>query len=339
MKKERTINVDVVRLIISLMVVAIHTYPLQFISDDVDFYFTRVICRICVPFFFMITGFFVISKAVDDRKVLIDYTKKMLIMYAISMVIYLPILIYTGYFKDFSLWLFIKDILFDGYYFHLWYFPALILGTWITYFAIKKFDLKRVGVAFLVLYLIGLLGDSYYGLSTKIPFVKTFFDRIFAISFYTRNGVFYAPMFLYFGYSININKVSDKTKIKKYLLLGIISYILMIGESYILHTLDIQRHTSMYLLLLPTCYFLFKYMMNSKTSSNKFLRESSTWIYIMHPFILTGIRFVANYFGCVIFYKHSLLYFVSTSILSFAFAASLVLVKNKVLKKHETLKV
>ncbi len=332
MKKDKSINVDLVRLIISILVISIHTYPLMFISDDVDFAFTRVFCRICVPFFLMITGYFVMDKALKDKNIAIQYTKKMLIMYAISMVIYLPILIYTGYFKDFSWWLFVKDILFDGFYFHLWYFPALIFGSWLMYFLLKKVDIKVVGVLCFVLYLIGVCGDSYYFLATRIPFVKSFFDAVFSITFYTRNGLFYVPMFLFLGYIVKKSKTNIGRG--KYFALGAICLAIMMVEGMVLHHFELPRHTSMYIALVPACYFLFKGLMGGKTSSNKFMRETSTWVYIMHPFIVTGVRTLGNMFHIEIIYQHSLLYFVLVTIITLTFSSGLVYVLTKRRARH-----
>lgn len=326
MKKTNTIDVDLVRFIISILVIAIHTYPLQFISDGVDYTFTRVFCRICVPFFLMISGYFVVEKALDDKKVLIEHSKKMAIMYLISIAIYLPIQIYTGYFENFSFWLFIKDVLFDGFYFHLWYFPATIFGMWFIYFLIKHFNKMTLGLIVTILYLIGLFGDNYYRLSINSSFLKTFYDMVFSITYYTRNGLFYAPIFLYIGY---VTKKYIK-KADANLFWGIICLVFMLVEGTILRLLAWPRHTTMYIFLVPTCYFLFSYMMTRKTGSNKFLREASTWIYIMHPFMVTGVRFLGNLFHIEVIYKQSLLYFLLVTAITCTFATGLVYVKNKI---------
>lgn len=49
---------DGFRVISALLVVSIHTSPLESISPDADWLLTRVIARIAVPFFFMSTGYF-----------------------------------------------------------------------------------------------------------------------------------------------------------------------------------------------------------------------------------------------------------------------------------------
>ena len=61
-------NFDTFRLIAAFMIVAIHTYPLTILSENIDYIFTRVLFRIAVPFFFMITGYFVLPVALKEKE-------------------------------------------------------------------------------------------------------------------------------------------------------------------------------------------------------------------------------------------------------------------------------
>ncbi|NLM03852.1 MAG: acyltransferase, partial [Clostridiales bacterium] len=58
-------GLDYFRIIAAALVVAIHTSPLSIINDRADFIFTRILCRIAVPFFFMVSGFFLYA---DNRR-------------------------------------------------------------------------------------------------------------------------------------------------------------------------------------------------------------------------------------------------------------------------------
>ena len=51
---------DRFRIIAALAVIAIHTSPLATFHEGADFFLTRVLARIAVPFFFMVTGHFVV---------------------------------------------------------------------------------------------------------------------------------------------------------------------------------------------------------------------------------------------------------------------------------------
>ena len=59
--KQNTGGLDIFRLAAAFLVVAIHTSPLISFSAEGDFFLTRVLARTAVPFFFMVTGQFVLS--------------------------------------------------------------------------------------------------------------------------------------------------------------------------------------------------------------------------------------------------------------------------------------
>ena len=43
---------------------------------------------------------------------------------------------------------------------------------------------------------IGVFGDSYYGLIENVPLLRSLYTGIFYISSYTRNGIFFAPIYI-----------------------------------------------------------------------------------------------------------------------------------------------
>lgn len=287
---KQKLNLDVYRFIAALMIVAIHVYPLSVFSEDLDYFFTRVLFRIAVPLFLMITGYFVIPAYEKNNNKLKTYILKILKIYMISILIYIPINVYTGNFNSFNIITFFKDILFNGTMYHLWYFPALIMGLYITCFILKKFS-KRALLIFILLYIIGLFGDSYYGLINNIPILNNFYSLIFNVFNYTRNGLFYVPIFLYIGYMFN-NKSFYKNKFSFLILFLLLGFMLV--EGMILYYNNIPRHTSMYLLLVPVSFVLFKILLSTTTGSNKNLRNLATWIYILHPLFIVFIRIFAK---------------------------------------------
>ena len=77
----------------ALLVVAIHTSPLTTYSPDGDFLLTRSLARVAVPFFFMVTGQFVLGKVLQGRRpfsALWRQVKKILLLYLVAVVLYLP---------------------------------------------------------------------------------------------------------------------------------------------------------------------------------------------------------------------------------------------------------
>ena len=54
--KKRPAALDGFRMFAALLVVCIHTSPLASLNADADFWLTRVLARVGVPFFFLVSG-------------------------------------------------------------------------------------------------------------------------------------------------------------------------------------------------------------------------------------------------------------------------------------------
>lgn len=295
MKLRNLGGIDYFKFIAALLVVAIHTSPLSTFSADADFIFTRVLARTAVPFFLMVTGYFLLpqylfEKSMDMRP-LCRFLKKTFLLYGVAIIIYLPINFYAGHFQGISIADFLRAFLFDGTFYHLWYLPASIVGVLIIYSIGYKLSFRFLVIICFILYLIGLFGDSYYGFIANSP-VGIFYDAIFYVSSYTRNGVFYAPIFLLMGAWMNTYK--RRSKIAIYVIGFSVSILLMTLEGLSLHYLDMQRHDSMYVLLVPCMVFLFQLIIAWDKAPSTRIRQVSTWIYLLHPFMITVVRGIAK---------------------------------------------
>lgn len=324
---------DKLRLIASFLIVAIHTYPFASINPTLDFIFTHVLARVGVPLFFMITGYFILLKAKDDKEVLIKYTLKILKMYALSIILYLPINFYMGKFSSINIVTILKDVFIDGTFYHLWYFPALILGIWIIYFIIKNMSESKALLTVLILFIIGLFGDSYYGLSESLKLTSAFYNIIFSVFNYTRNGLFFAPIFLYLGYIMKSKNLSLSKN--KNIIFILLSLVLMVIEGLILHHYNIQKHDSMYIMLLPSMILTFNFALKYMKEDNKKLRNIATIIYIVHPLFIIIIRGFAKVVNLEnIMTYNSIIHYLLVVISSVIFSILYEKVKNKILVKN-----
>ena len=114
-KSESYSGIDYFRFIAALLIVAIHTSPLSSFSETGNFICTRIVSRVAVPFFFMTSGFFLISRYTCNAEKLGAFIKKTTLIYGVAILLYIPINVYNGYFKmDNLLPNIIKDIVFDG---------------------------------------------------------------------------------------------------------------------------------------------------------------------------------------------------------------------------------
>lgn len=292
-KQETYSGIDYFRMIAAVLIVAIHTSPLASFSATGDFIFTRIIARVAVPFFLVTSGFFLISRYSYNADKLRKFIKKTALIYAAAIVIYIPINIYNGYFSEDNLLpKIIKDIVFDGTLYHLWYLPAAIVGAVIAWYLVKQWAYRKAFAVTLVLYIVGLFGDSYYGIAENIPSLNSFYHLIFQVSDYTRNGIFFAPIFFVLGGYIS--DIKDKLSFKKSIIGFTTCFSLMFAEALTLHRFELQRHDSMYVFLLPSICFLFYFLMHFKGKNRAQLRTISLIIYIIHPFVIVLIRLFAK---------------------------------------------
>lgn len=292
-KNESYSGIDYFRFIAALLIVAIHTSPLSSFSETGNFIFTRIVSRVAVPFFFMTSGFFLISRYTCNAEKLGAFIKKTTLIYGVAILLYIPINVYNGYFKmDNLLPNIIKDIVFDGTLYHLWYLPAAIVGAVIAWYLVKQWAYRKAFAVTLVLYIVGLFGDSYYGIAENIPSLNSFYHLIFQVSDYTRNGIFFAPIFFVLGGYISDDK--DKLSFKKSIIGFTTCFSLMFAEALTLHRFELQRHDSMYVFLLPSICFLFYFLMHFKGKNRAQLRTISLIIYIIHPFVIVLIRLFAK---------------------------------------------
>jgi len=326
-------GIDHFRLIAAFLIVGIHTYPLASVSVELNFVFVHVLARIAVPFFLMATGYFLLPKAFDndnhDMKPLLRFVTKMALLYVGATLLYLPISIYARQYSNVNIFTtFIRNILFDGTFYHLWYLPAAIIGTLLVYTLCRRFSLRIVFFIALVLYIVGLLGDNYWGITSDISVMRAAYNAGFQLFSFTRNGVFYAPIFLAMGAVIAKGKyqLQQKTNIIGFT----ISMVLMLTEGVLLYQFGSPRHSSMYIALLPCMFFLFQLICNRNGKRSFFMRDASMWIYILHPLFIIGVRGVARITNLTnILVGNSIVFYLAVCGLSFAAAAVITMWRSR----------
>ena len=195
-------GLDWFKILAALLVVAIHTSPLTTYSAAGDFFLTRVLGRVAVPFFFLVTGQFILGPVLAGRRspaLLWRQGKKILLLYGAAILLYLPLGLYAGHYQDLTLGDALRLLVFDGTFYHLWYFPACLMGLAVVFLLSRVCRGKGLLAAVALLYLVGLGGDSYYGLTAALPPLASAYDLGFQLYTYTRNGLWMAPLFLFLG--------------------------------------------------------------------------------------------------------------------------------------------
>lgn len=342
-------GLDRFRTAAALLVIAIHTSPLASLNESADFFLTRILARIAVPFFLMVTGQFVLadlffpSSENNASGNLLRFLKKTALLYGLAILLYLPLGIYAGHFQGVTVGAILRMLFFDGTFYHLWYFPACILGTALVWFFSRFMSLKGVTVLSAVLYVMGLMGDSYYGLAQKIPGLETVYGFGFQIFSYTRNGIFLAPLFLILGVWAAKGEQKSAENMPSRLfpcLAGLaLSFGMMTAEAFLLRHFQLQRHDSMYLALVPVMILLYQCLLKWKAVSSRFFRSAAAWIYLLHPAWIVAVRGLGKISGQTsLLVDNSLVHYLAVAALSAGsgFCAAYCLEKLRLLQRPRT---
>lgn len=281
-----------------MMVVAIHCLPLHRLWPDGDILITLTLFRIAVPFFFMISGYYVFSDLATQnsypaRQRVWHFIKKQLQVYLIATLLFLPLAWYSGMLGlNMPLGTFIQTLLVNGILYHLWYFPAIITGSLLVMGLLVRFSFKQVFFMAIGLYVIGLGGDSWSGLAAQTP-LASFYSLIFQLLAGTRNGIFFAPLFLLLG--VLARRFAQKSASPHRYSYLMISLICLLLESYLLHHFTTPKHDSMYVFLPFVLLFLFPIIQQWQAPMIwKQAGRLSLWLYLLHPYTIAVTHFLSQ---------------------------------------------
>lgn len=263
-------GVDLIKFICSFLVVAIHIHPLSSFSPTLDYGIINYVARLAVPFFLTSSGYFVFRKTeLNDFSFepSLHFVKKILRLY--------------------GTWIL---ILFVGEIWHLWYMEAAVVAVLlVSVLRSKKISVKYIVLISAILYIIGLLGDSYYGLIeplNRIHPVHLLFSAYRTLFGSTKNGVFMGMIFVSIGMLFAYVPIKMK---EKYAVGGfIISMILLLGEVWMLKYFDMPKESNMYVFLVPAVFFLFYIATHIKLKNEEFcsaLRVLSILMFYSHMFV------------------------------------------------------
>lgn len=311
----RTGGFDWFRLPAALLVAAVHTGPLLSLSTEANDLLTDVLARLAVPFFFAVTGYFLLPRR-TERGVLARFLKKTALLYGLSTLLYLPVLAYSGYFQPEGLpGLLARDLIFDGTFYHLWYFPAVLLGTLLCPLFLGKLGARGAAVLCGVLYGLGLLGDSYYALTAALPPLRAAYDVLFHCFTYTRNGLFFAPLFLLLGGALA--RREEGRSAGRLGLALLLSLAALTVEGLVIRRYALARFDALYLSL-PVCvWFLLRWLRALDLPERPKLRPFTGAFYILHPLCIVLVRGGAKILGLTgLLVENSLMHYAAVVLLA-----------------------
>lgn len=289
-------NLDILRYLFSIIIILLHMRPFLGTYDQLDLAFNNIISRICVPFFFVMTGYFVSQKQMQDASYIKHYIKRMLPTYLFWSILYIPIGIQLINDRNIPMSLLpialIVALVYVGTCYHLWYFPALFFGLWVLALWLKKFSIRSLLILSFVLLCFGAT-ETYFGLLPQViqQILTTYYFQIF---YTTRNFLFFGLFYIAMGYAIGKQKHHNVS----YRFLKLILCCFLLAAEGILLQLTDRLDSNILISCIPLTYYLFVSALYTRTlfpmPKHVSLRNLSKYYYLLHPMI---IWIVTDYFS------------------------------------------
>lgn len=298
------ISLDYAKFAASLLIICIHLHPFASINGDFSYFFEMTVCRIGVPFFFMVSGFFLYEK-IQDKKYISTYIRRLLKIYFIYSILYFPqnALRYCQSEDSLSMKLLsiLRELLITGTYAHLWYILAVIAAVVLLYIMINVLHLSApiIMVFSVLLCLVGIAGNGYEGLFLSNSIIRKYFNLFET----TRNGVFFGFPFVFWGYWIKAHE--NALPRFPYGIFLPVFLLMSCLERREIKELNIFSEGDLMFSVVPLSIFFFLTILSVKlpASSEKggiILRKLSGLIYGLHLLVMSYLGVGLKIFGLTI---------------------------------------
>ena len=263
-------GIDLLKFILSIFVVGIHVAPIPVgawpWAEKVNFWLQMYLFRLAVPFYFTASGFLLFRKLDPehpDGAVVRDRCFRLL--------------------RLLGLW---TVLLVLGEKGHLWYLKSVVVALALAWLCTShRMRPGVLAVLAAVLYAVGLLGDSYYGLLDGIRTVEIVdrfileYDSVFQT---TRNGLFMGLPFVLMGAYFAWNR--PRLELKGAAMGFGLSMVLLAGEVWFLEFRGLCKGYNMYAFLMPATFFLFALSLKLRLPyiRGNTLRVMGMLIYLSH---------------------------------------------------------
>ncbi|MCR0292491.1 acyltransferase [[Clostridium] innocuum] len=303
-------NLDLFRFLSSIIIIVLHVRPFFTVSYEIDMAINNIIGRICVPFFFFISGYFAAKQEQKKPDYIRSYIRSMIPVYLLWSAVYLPwsLSLAAPYFQQVSGLLctiglptaiqnllllllvplaVIVALLYSGVYYHLWYFPALLLSMLVLRWWKRKYSLRVLLTVSFVLLLFGAT-ETYYGFCGQ--FFQSLLHYYYAVFFTTRNFLFFALFYVTLGYWMGKQEQPASSLCFLKLLLSIAA---LVGEGMLLQTTQ-RLDSNILLACVPLVYYLFSCLLYTNIHVPQLseipFRAISKYYYLVHPLMILFVH-------------------------------------------------
>lgn len=145
-------GLDLVKPVLALLVIWIHTAPLGHLAPHVDVYVTIVLGRLAVPLYLAISGYLLFRR---ERPPVRRQLTRLAQLYLIWCLLYLPVIVRDRP-APLTATALVRLVLTGGDT-HLWYLPACAVGIAVVACGLRRWSATTLAVVLLAVYLLGIV--------------------------------------------------------------------------------------------------------------------------------------------------------------------------------------
>ena len=318
--------IDIAKFVMAILVVAIHVRPF---TGQTAFVYDDIIARIADPLFFQITAFLFFEKIFaqisgDLRQgmswcMLGHYMKRILALYTAWFVIYAPVVLprtwqECGNIRGMLLAL-LKKYWLSGYYGAMWFMTALLLAMPLVFILTKYLGSRLCLLLSAPWFLLTVARMEYCSITDGWQVAGYFDSAIYGIFGCYGNGLTYGFFFCALGMWIAYKRTlgGQKNDSRDFALPSLISFLLLIIESYVIRDKGLGQSFGAMFFLIPTSYFLLQWLLSvdifekmGEQSRKRLdcacahMRRLSILIFTIHYGVMEGLQYLlGKYTGAV----------------------------------------
>lgn len=338
-KDNRQYNaIDIMKFIMSFLVVMIHKPIFSLEHPFAKYISEEVIAALAVPFFFIVSSFLCFKKmngTKEDNKKFISFEKRLLILYIIWTIIYIPSCLIKYYglrLEGMTFKLFVsalieiaKKFFLSSPFVHLWYVNTLMLSVAVLFLLRKIFSDKAVlAIAFVAF----LVSNFFPYLYPAVPSLEAFAQACPPVlSYIFGKGLLCTAAGMYLS---DKDLKSDRVKIS---LAPIALVVLILFSVFSYEYRNTAIDTVRYFLVISCSVTIFIMCRDLRLKDSKIyktLRNYSSLIYFTHMLMISEVlKFISDVTGVPAFYYNRPLIYLTTILFSVIVSTVIILLSKK----------
>lgn len=350
--------IDIAKFVMAILVVAIHVRPF---TGQTAFVYDDIIARIADPLFFQITAFLFFEKIFaqisgDLRQgmswcMLGHYMKRILALYTAWFVIYAPVVLprtwqECGNIRGMLLAL-LKKYWLSGYYGAMWFMTALLLAMPLVFILTKYLGSRLCLLLSAPWFLLTVARMEYCSITDGWQVAGYFDSAIYGIFGWYGNGLTYGFFFCALGMWIAYKRTlgGQKNDSRDFALPSLISFLLLIIESYVIRDKGLGQSFGAMFFLIPTSYFLLQWLLSvdifekmGEQSRKRLdcacahMRRLSILIFTIHYGVMEGLQYLLGKYTGAVWNMTGL--YLSVLLVTIGMAELILLAQKKIKRLH-----